>query len=249
MQETPGFSPLPDSLFETYLQTNAMIPQYSDGIKWGVHHAYLINQPIDVIHMASVQFTEEQLTTLKIKVNALHRVSNVPFLAQVPGQDIPSHFSVIPDDDLQLLIRRVRHSLVNNLFNYERHTKGEDTGDYESDIDHDKQPPTEKMITAVSNFIANDGEDLGLYKQLLGAIVGVIHSEAGRSVLLDYRNEFVGGKRLSTVWKVDGYGEQFAHLVGKDFDKQGVDRSDSRVQYFLHINNMTGYSEFPQRTN
>lgn len=220
-------------LFQEYLAANATIPQVSDGIKWWIHNAYLQNPVVSLETFAASQFGQDQLQTLGRVANAIHRANNIPF-ETTNGYVNPRGITPIVDSDFQILMVRVRHSMVHNLYNFQFPERT-----YENDFAHDVQLPTVEMIAKASQVITDP-----TYKLFLEIVVGCIHGENGKDLLKAYRDEFKRGKRTSTVWRADGYGNRFASLVRDAFGARNINVTEPPVRLFLRLNNLSQYSTF-----
>lgn len=224
-------------LFQEYMEANATIPQVSDGIKWRVHYAYLKEKPVPVNDFAFSQFSEPQLLALKKVTTAIHRANNIPWQV-VQGDRIPEGITPLVNSDFQILMTRVRNSFVNNIFHY---INGE-SGAYKNDLEHDLHPPSKGMIFATQLFL--NLEEAEKYTQSLRMVVDCLKSPEGKDLLTEYRDEFKHGKRTSAVWRTEGHGSKFAHLVKDAFIRDGFDLKNPATHLFLRLNNLTQYPAF-----
>lgn len=236
MFDERGMQPLHPMLFNEYMQANATVPQVSDGIKWWVHNAFLTHQPVTVAQMAVSEFDPNQTVVLQKVTTAIHKANNIPWQAAVEGQ-VPEGITPLLPADFQVLMLRVRHSLVGNLYHY-LHPET----NYKNDLEHDLQVPSPHMVGVVQEAL--DKGDLGIYQNRLGIIMKSLHSDLGKALLSAYRGEFKAGKRTSAIWRTEGHGSKFAWLVQDALVREGIDPIQTDTQRFLQLNNLSQFPAF-----
>lgn len=222
--------PLHPYLFQEYLVANATIPQVSDGIKWWVHNAFLQNPVVTLEGFAASSFGQDQLQILGRIASAIHRAIKVPFEVPKGGANSPGITPII-DDDFQILMTRVKNSMVHNLYNFQYPEPS-----YKNDLAHDTHPPTTEMIAMANLAIADP-----IYTTGLEIVMGCVHSDRGKDLLKAYREEFKQGKRSSAVWRGEGYGDRFASLVRDAFGARNIDVTKAPIKLFLRLNNLSQY--------
>lgn len=222
-------------LFQEYLTANATIPQVSDGIKWWLHHAYLQNPVVDLGTFAKSQFGKDQLAALSRITNAIHNANNVPFAVPNENSDLANKTPIV-EGDFQILMTKVKHSIVNNLCNFQSQDPT-----FENDLAHDTPPPSEEMIIRAAQVAEEP-----TYKTYLEIVMGCVHSKEGKDLLKAYRGEFRKGKRTSAVWRLEGYGNRFAFLVRDAFGTKDIDVGNPLIKSFLRLNNLSRYAAFEE---
>lgn len=225
-------------LFDVYMKANATLPQASDGIKWMVHDAFFSNPVVPFSVFVQSPFSAEQLQVLRTKTNAIHHANNIPFHAPTPDLPLPDGNTPISDHDYQVLLIRVRHSLVNNLLADQHFWEtGTALPGYKNDLDHDLETPTQDMIQKAAAY--TEGLESYPFREMLLVIGRTVLSDEGKQLLKRYREEFSKNhKRTSSVWRQEGYREAFANLVRIKLAQVGIDSSDSHISYLLQLHNL-----------